>query len=98
MYRSDKIQLIEYYIEPRIYNRDFSLFELVNEVVIINQFTNANVIVNNVVLIPGQEFSSGGNYAEINNQQYNVTINLTGALPLSGNVLVLLKRYKNVTQ
>jgi hypothetical protein len=95
MYISNNIKLLEFYTSSKQYTKSFNLFELVNDLAIINQSTNCNVYVDGVLLVPGQQFSAGGNYGEVNNQNYNVTIqDLGGGVP---SVLVLLKTYKNIS-
>jgi hypothetical protein len=84
-------KLIKYYIEQRLYNDNFTLFETVNDLTIINQSTTNNLIVNNVVLVPGQEFNTGGNWGEYNQQQFNCHFSATDLV--NNQALVLLKRY-----
>ena len=97
MYRLGNLSLIEYYTENRVYTANFTLTELVNDGAIINQSVDCNITVNNVLLVVGQEYNFGGNYGEINNQIYIVNI-----VPLAGTpqpkIVVLIKRYKGVTQ
>jgi len=85
--------LLEYFIEVRPYYASFVLKELVNDLTIINQNATGNITVNNIVLIPGQEFNSGGNNGEINNQTFTVNVD---AAATNVQVMVLLKRYTNV--
>jgi hypothetical protein len=84
-------EMIKYYIEQRLYNENFTLFELVNDLTIINQSAVNNLTVNNVVLVPGQEFNTGGNYNEYNQQQFNCHFSATDLV--NNQALVLLKRY-----
>lgn len=93
MYVANNHRLLEYFIEVRPYYASFVLKELVNDLTIINQNATGNITVNNVVLIPGQEFNAGGNNGEINNQTFTVNVD---AAATSVQVMVLLKRYTNV--
>jgi hypothetical protein len=86
-----KKNLFKYYIEPRLYPDNFTVFEEVNDITIINQSATATLTVNNVVLVPGQQFNSGGNSGEINQQQYNCHFSTTDLI--NNQALVLLKRY-----
>lgn len=83
--------LVKFYIEPRQFNDNFTLFELVNDLTIINQSQTNNLVVNNVVLVPGQAFNIGGNQREYNQQQYNCHFSATDLV--NNQALVLLKRY-----
>jgi len=94
MYKIGNTELLEYFIEPRQYQQPFTLNELVNDCSIINQGT-ANILVSNVILIPGQSFDFGGNSQEINKQTFQVTQQAGSSGTFS--VIVLLKRYINVT-
>ena len=87
----DNMQLIKYYVEPRLYVDNFTIFEEVNDISIINQSLTATLTVNNVILVPGQQFNSGGNTGEINQQQYNCHFSTTDTT--DNNALVLLKKY-----
>jgi len=89
-----KNDLISYYIEQRLFNANFTLFELVNDITIINQSATATLTVNNVVLVAGQQFNSGGNYGEYNQQQYNCHFSTVD--PVNNQALVLLKRYNQI--
>ena len=84
-------RFIPYYIENRTYNDNFTLFELVNDLTIINQSATNNLTVNNVVLVPGQSFNTGGLQAEFNHQQFNCHFSATDIV--NNNAVVLLKRY-----
>ena len=94
MYHVKKQPLLQYYTDFWVYYSSFVLNELVNDLTIINQNATGNITVNNVTLVPGQEFNAGGNNGEINKQTYTVNIDdaATGA-----KVVVLLKRYSDVT-
>lgn len=93
MYVANGHTLLEYFIEVRPYYASFVLKELVNDLTIINQNATGNITVNNVVLVPGQEFNSGGNNGEINNQTFTVNVDAAATVV---QVMVLLKRYTNV--
>jgi alanine-alpha-ketoisovalerate/valine-pyruvate aminotransferase len=88
------MRLIKYYIEQRLFNDNFTIYELVNDLTIINQSTTATLTVNNVVLVPGQQFNTGGNYAEYNHQQFNCHFSTTDTV--NNQALVLLKRYNEL--
>lgn len=94
MYGSKGIRLLEFYTSSRQYKVDFNIYELVNDIAIINQSVNCNVFVDGVLIVPGQQFSAGGNYGEVNFQNYNVKIQDLGSG--TPNVLVLLKTYKHI--
>ena len=95
MYLVNGIKLLQYYTENRLYTSNTVLYELVNDGAIINQSTDCNVTVNDVVLVPGQEYGFGGNFGEVNLQTYTITFIPTGVSPVQ-QVAVLLKKYKNV--
>jgi hypothetical protein len=86
-----RMKLLKYYVEPRLYTENFTIFEEVNDISIINQSSIATLTVNNVILVPGQQFNSGGNNGEVNEQQYNCFFSTTD--PANNQALVLLKRY-----
>jgi hypothetical protein len=88
------MRLIKYYIEQRLFNDNFTVFEEVNDISIINQSQTATLTVNNVVLVPGQQFNSGGNFGEINHQQYNCHFSTTDTV--NNQALILLKRYTGI--
>ena len=89
-----KNDLISYYIEQRIFSDNFTLFETVNDLTIINQSATATLTVNNVVLVAGQQFNTGGNFGEYNQQQYNCHFSTND--PVNNQALVLLKRYNQI--
>lgn len=94
MYHVKKIPLLQYYTDFWMYYASFVLNELVNDLTIINQNATGNITVNNITLVPGQEFNAGGNNGEINKQTYTVNVDSSATAP---KVVVLLKRYSDVT-
>jgi alanine-alpha-ketoisovalerate/valine-pyruvate aminotransferase len=86
--------LISYYVEQRLFNDNFTLFEMVNDLTIINQSATNTLTINNVVLVPGQQFNTGGNFGEYNHQQYNCHFSATDTA--NNQALVLLKRYNQL--
>jgi hypothetical protein len=88
------MDFITYAIEARLYNDDFTVFEEVNDISIINQSVASTLTVNNVILVPGQQFNSGGNVGELNQQQYNCHFSMIDLV--NNNCLVLLKRYTGI--
>lgn len=92
------IELIPYDVVPMTKRVDFVINEIVNDMTIINQSTNVNIYVNETLLVPGQEYNTGGNFGEIHHQPYKIRFEATGiALPTPAPVcIVLRKKYLNV--
>lgn len=86
-----KNEFLKYFIENRQFHDTFTIFETVNDLTIINQSRTNNLIVNNVVLVPGQQFNTGGNYGEYIDQQFNCSFSSEDTV--NNSALVLLKRY-----
>jgi len=96
-YKILSLFLLEYVIRDLEYQNDFTILELANDITFINQSQNANIYVNNTLLVPGQEFNTGGNYGEVNNQLYTVRFVYTGSGTQVNTCVVLLKTYKHVS-
>lgn len=96
LYFIQKRMLLEYYITDIEKQKDFSIQEIVNDITFINQSQNANIYVNNTLLVPGQAFNAGGNFGEVNYQLYNVRFVSNGGGAQVNSCVVLLKQYKHI--
>jgi hypothetical protein len=96
LYYIGRRMLLEYYITDIEKQKDFTIQELVNDITFINQSQNANIYVNNTLLVPGQAFDAGGNFGECNYQLYNVSFVYTGIGTQVNSCVVLLKQYKHI--
>ena len=90
------LQLLEFNITEIVKNQNFAIKEMVNDMTFENQSDNSNLYINNTKLVPGQAFNIGGNYREINYQNYNCRFEYTGTGTEVRKCVVLLKTYKNV--
>ena len=70
------------------------LFERFNTAVIINYGVNSVVNFEGAPLVYGQQFTIGGNYGEVNYQQYNISFDVVDSTkPHTFYVLIVLKNY-----
>ena len=90
------LQLLEYNISEIKKTLDFTIKEIANDITFINQSVGFDLYINNTVVVPGQEFNTGGNYGEIINQNFNCRFQDTGG-GTSKNCIILLKTYKHIT-
>ena len=95
MFTVNGLRLIEYNISELKKEVDFAIKEQVNDMTFINQSDGYDLYVNNTKIVPGQEFNTGGNYGEINFQNYNCRFVSNGA-PVQRTCVILLKTYKNI--
>jgi hypothetical protein len=95
MFKIGTTTLFEFNITEIKKEVDFAIKEMVNDMTFINQSDGYDLYINNTQIVPGQEFNIGGNYREINFQNYNCRFVSNGA-PVSKKCIILLKTYKNV--
>lgn len=96
--RIGNLQLLDFYITELRYDKDFAIREIVNDLTIINQSEGYDLYVNNTQLVEGQQFNIGGNYGEINLENYTCRFVENGNPIVMKKAIVLLKQYKNVIQ
>jgi hypothetical protein len=96
--RIGNLQLLSFYITELKYQKDFTLKELVNDLTIINQSEGFDLYVNNTQLVEGQQFNIGGNYGEVNLENYTCRFVANGNPVVLQRAIVLLKQYKNIQQ
>jgi hypothetical protein len=78
-YKLNKIvNTVEYRLRFLKFRANTVLFERFNTASIVNLSTNANVSFQGITLVPGQQFEIGGNFGEVNYQQYNIDFIETG--------------------
>ena len=81
-------------ISFKTYTQNGTLFEPLAGLTVINQGDNCNVFVNQVKLIPGQQFQVDLNNYEQFYQQFNITFETIDiAQPVTPYAFVILKKY-----
>ena len=95
-YLKNGLPLISYSVQQWKKTNDYTFKEIVNDLTIINQSSGYDLFINDIQVVEGDEFNTGGGYREIINQSFQIKFKRNANPIVKKEMIILFKVYTDL--